>query len=328
MMLALSLATLSVDEVAAQSDTTNGQIEGDVPIEVLKSQPFDFYVWVKPRNREFDGTVKVFMDNNPKVKYEPSEFMLKVGERRQVRATIIATNCGLAVIGAHADNWHDLDITVNAGFSAKLKANLADPVESGDQKSFSISLIDKDSKPVQLDVEARLIIQASKILLRDQTNNRWVEKVEVKLPLGTSSTAVDIRPNTWSSDTGMITAELRSYRDFPVHSESFYLPILPPWYVPLLMAMLGGLLYSTTQILKKFSRRKATGFRFLLNKVLPGLLPGLVAGTIAYLLASWGILGIKVDTTSLKGFVILGFLFSYVGVDLVLRAATQRKDAT
>jgi len=44
-----------------------------------------------------------------------------------------------------------------------------------------------------------------------------------------------------------------------------------------------------------------------------------LAGGLAFVLSDLNLIGIKIDTSSLRGFVILGFLFSYVGIDLILK---------
>jgi len=327
-MLVVFLFCLPLNMVAAQSDEIIGTIIGNIPIKVEKDQPFEFDIWLDPHKRGYGGAVTIFMDNNPKVKYEPPKFAIKVGERQKVRATILRTDCGLAVIAAHASNWERLDTTVDAGFTAKLKTNINEPVESGNTKSFYLVLTDKDGNAVQLDTNTRLILQASKLQFYDQENKSWTESIEMYLKLGANSTPiVKILPNTWAADNGVIKAELWSSLNFPVYTQEFSISILPRWYLPLLMAIIGGVLYSITQLAKEFFRYKGPIFQFLRTKALPSLVLGSLTGALAYLFASWGILGIKVDTTSLQGFVIQGFLFSYVGLDLVLKAATQRKDA-
>ena len=139
---------------------TKGQIMGNPPIKVDKDQPFDFHIWLKPINPSFDGSVKIFMDNNPKVKYEPQEFTLKAGERQKVRATILSTGCGLAVIAAYADDWEELDTTVDGGFLAKIKTNLNEPIESGVKKSCYISFTDDNGKPIALDATTVMVLQS------------------------------------------------------------------------------------------------------------------------------------------------------------------------
>jgi hypothetical protein len=54
-------------------------------------------------------------------------------------------------------------------------------------------------------------------------------------------------------------------------------------------------------------------------------MPGALAGAIAYLLANYEVLGFKADTTQLRGFLILGFLFAYVGIDTILKIVTAKK---
>ncbi len=317
---------LSKNIISSSEGQLVGTLGQNVPIKVEINQPFEFDVWLSPVNPSFSGKVEVFMDNNPKVKYEPRKFTLKVGDRQKVRATILKTSTGLAVIAASADHWEGFDLTVDAGFSAKLKSNINEPIESGTTKGLILSFVSEDGTPAPLDVDTILYLHSSKIKLLEEVNNKWVDEVKFKLPLGTRSLSLKIMPNSWFADTDVIAADLYSYRELPVYNfDNVTISILPPWYAPLLMAILGGILYSITQLLKDITGYQGSIFRFILAKVLPGLIPGLVAGALAYLLASWGVLGIRVDTTSLKGFVILGFLFSYVGVDIVLKAVTQRK---
>jgi len=312
---------------------TKGQIMGNPPIKVDKAQPFDFHIWLKPANPSFDGSVKIFMDNNPKVKYEPQEFTLKAGERQKVRATILNTGCGLAVIAAYADDWEELDTTVDGGFLAKVKTNLNESIESGVKKSCYISFTDENGKPIALDADTVMVLQSSKLGLYDQTNKKWVESIQIQLPFGSSSTpAFDILPDTWASDMGIISVELRSALNYPIYNDNIPIPILPPWYSPLLMAMMGGILYSSFQCIRlgKAHRRSGKGRlrQLVVKKIIPALITGCVSGLLAYLFASWGILGIKVDTTTLKGFVILGIIFSYIGIDLILKTvAPEAKSA-
>jgi len=54
------------------------------------------------------------------------------------------------------------------------------------------------------------------------------------------------------------------------------------------------------------------------------ILPGALAGALAYFLVNMNILGIKIDTTALQGFLVLGFLFAYVGIDTILKLVTRK----
>jgi hypothetical protein len=92
--------------------------------------------------------------------------------------------------------------------------------------------------------------------------------------------------------------------------------------------MLGALAYAVYKILTKLPNQKGSIPAFVATTVLPGLFSGALAGLLAYLLAQWNVLGIKVDTTEVQGFIILGFLFSYVGIDSIVKAIAPRTDGS
>ena len=302
-----------------------GTLEIDYPANVEKNQPFYLQIWLNPKDRNFNGIVKVIMDYTPRVKYMPQEFTLKAGERKTVRATIVKSDSGLAVIWASAINWDPINVTVDAGFSAKLKTNLSEPIESNKPKTFIINLTDDKGGAVRLDATVNLILEASRIEMFDKQGNKWSERVELQLDKGVSSTPpMEIRSKSWGPDRGVISAKVMSFSG-PVANEIISISILPRWYLPMLMAMVGGLLHSMYQVLTRFPGSSGPFRGFLLTVAFPGLISGVLAGLLAYLLARWDVLGIKVDTTSLQGFVILGFLFSYVGIDVVLKKITERK---
>ena len=79
--------------------------------------------------------------------------------------------------------------------------------------------------------------------------------------------------------------------------------------------MLGGLLHTLYTFVFDSERSYLRRGRLVASRVATGVL----AGLLAYLLAAWNVLGIQVDTTSLRAYAIMGFLFSYVGVDALVK---------
>ena len=312
---------------AMATDEPIGALASNIQMEVEKGEPLEFEVWLSPRSPDFNGIVKVFMERSAKVKYEPQEFELKAGERQKVIGKIVSSNSGLAVIYAYAEHWEPINLTINSGFTGKLKTNISEPLQSRTVKGLALSLVDKDGKPVKLDAPLELYLRGTQILLWAENPDHWRDDVVMGVNMGTSNLMpINIKPTSWAADTGIVSVLLRTPQGAPVYDETVYVSILPPWYVPLFMAMLGGLGYSFGQFLRaQLARTRRQALRTLLAQAAISVLAGLTAGLLAYLLAAWNILGIKIDTTSLKGFVILGFLFSYVGVDLVLGATGARK---
>lgn len=312
---------------AVAADEPVGTLSTNIQAEVEKGEPFEFDVWLSPRSPDFNGSVKVSMERSAKVKYEPQEFELKAGDRQKVIGKIVSSNSGLAIIYAYAEHWEPIDLTINSGFTGKLKTNIGEPLQSRTVKGLALSLVDKDGKPLKLDAPLTLYMRGSRILLLAEDSDQWRADIEMGVARGTSNLMpVNIKPTSWAGDTGIVSVLLKTPQGAPVYDETVYVSILPPWYVPLLMAMLGGLTYSFGQFLRsQLSRTRRQTAKTWSRKAAISVVAGLTAGLLAYLLAAWNILGIKIDTTSLKGFVILGILFSYVGVDLVLGATSARK---
>ncbi len=157
---------------------------------------------------------------------------------------------------------------------------------------------------------------------------RWCDNIRFTVERGTSSTPlIEVKPETIFPEKGVILVEVRINGDFFLLNDQISFDILPRWWVPLLMTIVGGLLYSLYKVMKGQDKPKGhqpdqrvSALSFFSITVLTGIF----AGVLAYLLGNYGILGFKVDSSSLQGYVILGFLFSYVGVDAILKAATQR----
>ena len=92
----------------------------------------------------------------------------------------------------------------------------------------------------------------------------------------------------------------------------------------MIMAAAGGALKSLYSLAKAFPNLVEAGTKTATVRLASNILTGLSAGCLAYFLASWNILGIRVDTTSLRGFAVLGFLFAYIGVESVMKIMTQK----
>ena len=303
---------------------TLGKLAINYPTKVVAGQPFVFFVWLQPRDANFSGKVKVFTENTAALQYEFEEFELEPNMRQKVTATIRTAESGLARLHCYAHGWDPIDQTIDTGFSAKLKTNLGEAIESRTVKSLALSFVDRDGNPIKLDAPATLWLRGSKVKFLSLNPVGWTDVVAFQLGPGSSKLAVDIKPTTFSADTGLITAVLNTPQG-ALYDDNIYVSIAPPWYAPLTMAILGGLLYSAAQFLRRLASKRKPMLRSVLLSGILSLVAGALAGVVAYLLATWNVLGIRIDPNSLKGFVVLGFLFSYLGIDAVMRLVTTKK---
>lgn len=308
---------------------TAGWMEVDVPEKVKIGKPFDMDIWLRPSDPNFSGTVKVFMEQTDRVQYNPRVFDLKPGERKTIKAQVNASESGLTEIIASADGWSDLSIPLDAGFSVKLRANnLPDSIDGGSIQDFNLEFVDSHGENIRLDAPVKLTLQSSKLEIHAKGEKVWGNQIDMNISAGASSTPVlEVRPESWSkTDTGMIRSEVKIENDRVLYDQTFPLiKIKPRWWLPLLLAVCGGILFSLYQVSQELSSFKGTLTRSLITVVISRIAPGALAGALAYLLANYDVLGFKADTTELRGFLILGFLFSYVGIDTILKLVAPQK---
>ncbi|MDT5156430.1 MAG: hypothetical protein QOH51_787 [Acidobacteriota bacterium] len=310
-------------------DKTLGWFEIDLPERVKVGKQFDMDIWLHSSDPSYSGRAKVYMERTERVQYEPRVFDLKTGERKTIKAQVTATESGLTEIRATANDWEDLSIPLDAGFSAKLRANnLPDSIDSGSIQDFSLDFVDNHGEKVRLDAPVKLTLLSSKLQMSIRGNSAWGDKVDIDIPAGSSSPPViEVRPQVWStSDIGTIQSVVMLDEDTVLYDQTLPpIKIKPRWWIPLLLAILGGVLFSIYQITQEFSSYTGTFRQSLFTVTIQRIAPGALAGALAYLLANYQVIGFKADTTELRGFLILGFLFAYVGIDTILKLVTTKK---
>ncbi len=308
-----------------------GRIEVALPAEVQLNQPFIAEVSLTPDDPNFAGTVTVSAGKNQKVKCEPDEFQLKPGQRQKVTVTVLSSNTGLGVVYFYANGWDPFDTTVIVGgVTTRLLISLNKPIESRTVENFYVALNDKEGKTVRLDASASLQFQASNLWLYSDQTKEWRPDISAALKIGEAiSFPLKLKATSWTPGTGLIRVQLVTPQGLAVYDESVTVQIRPPWYVPLLVAIGGGLFLSLWQFLRRtLASRRKTSSRARWSALAKALLLGLGGGVLAYLLADWNVLGIRTDTTGLRGFFILGLLFSYVGADFILSVTTQTRKSS
>src|SRR6185436_18787141 len=87
--------TKAREPAPARDDGENlGSLAADLSIRVEKDKPFDIDVWLEPKEKGFQGTAQVFMEQTVAVSYEPRVFTLAAGETKTVKANVQKTFSG------------------------------------------------------------------------------------------------------------------------------------------------------------------------------------------------------------------------------------------
>ena len=328
LVLAGCISLLSFNTVMAEQPV--GELITALPVEVGKNKPFEFEVRLKPYAGDFKGLVKVAMQQNPNVIYQPRTFTLSPGQTQNVTAAVVKSNSGLAIIFASADNWEPIDTAIVVGGAPiQLNAKIEQPIESFRPRSFIVSFTDEAGKPIRLEAGAQMLFELSNLSV-SQNGKDW--RSEITLPLGkedNETKPLQLKATSWHADSGIIKINLTTSQGYKVTGSSANIAIVPPWWVLMMMGMLGGLTYTMIQFLRaSLQARRKPSREAWIKKLSLAVLLGIVPGALAYLLAAWNLLGIKTDTTSMQGFFILGLLFAYVGMDVVLAFSAPKKAKT
>jgi hypothetical protein len=308
---------------------TRGWLQLDLPEKVKVGKQYDLDVWLDPKDTNFSGSAKVYFEQTDRVTYDPRVFDLKTGERKTIKFQVNSSESGLTEIMAMADGWEDLAISLDAGFTAKLKPNnLPESIDGGTVQGFNLIFVDTHGDPVRLDAPVQLTVQSTKLLIRRKGEGGWGNRVDINLPRGTGSTPViAVKPEAWAkTEMGTLQASLTEETGTVLSDVTFpQIKVRPRWWLPLMLAILGGITFSLYQVSQELPSLKSQGRGAISTVVVSRVMPGALAGAIAYLLANYEVLGFKADTTQLRGFLILGFLFAYVGIDTILKIVTAKK---
>jgi len=309
-----------------------GQLRIDIPDNVEIGTPFNIDMWIDFIDPSYSGSVKVFMEQTNKVLYEPRVFEVKPDEpRTQVKVTIVKAPSGLAMIRASANGLEELLEPLDVNFSVKLKPNNLDqPLVSGVATNVNFDFVNGKGEPVALDAPIRLTLSSANLYVRIKPTDAWVDTVELDVPQNyTSSPAIQVKPRwLWSPNNGLLGVAARigdkGNYSFTVRNENLPFKVVPRWWLPLVVAILGGIIFSLYQAAQDWAKSTEPKARRVVPILIQRILPGALAGALAYFLVNMNILGIKIDTTALQGFLVLGFLFAYVGIDTILKLVTRK----
>lgn len=263
--------------------------------------------------------VTVTTDDGEAVSYKPSSFPLTPGKHQRVQVKINKTGAGIVPIALFADEgYYPYTTEIEVGFQGHLKAAHITALTYDDPAAVNIGIVDSNDKSLAVDAPLEMQVQAVDALLSDgvlsQTTKEriWTDHLKMRISPGArSSPQFQIRStNIKGGDVHLLATLNLQYDGAVIAQDSFSFSVNPALWLPIVLAILGSLLYGAYNFVQS---PKSSWQDILLQ-----LAASVLGGVIAYLFAGFDLLGIKLDPNVLKTYPLLGFLFSYIGIEILL----------
>jgi len=291
-----------------------------VPDAVPVNEPFDIDIWYEPDKSAAAGAVaNVVFDRGTNVLYEPAELALTALRRKTVKVTIKKALSGLARLSAYSACCGTHTVTVVSDFRGHVRELQPSTLESRMKHPISIALDDNQNRPLILDADLALRIAAFNAEV-SVDGKVWSTSIDSRMQKGAArSDFFYVRPLPIDISSGHI--QVTGYTEGGNIAFIDDLPFLgtSPWWLKLLTAMLGAFLYAL------YKRLNSTTLEPETTTLLRSLGAASLAGLFAYAMAGLNVFGIKVDTTSLQAFLLLGLLTAYAGIEPLLAKVVQRR---
>lgn len=316
LFLLSALAAFAAPAASSVQQARRGLVT-DLPFET-KARDFSFQIWFTGDSEE-RGKLQVFLYNNPNLRFQPSLIELERNKPVSITATRNkASSASLVEIIARPQSpgWEGIDQTVNFGFSGSLKTDLPQSLKGGEKRAFSVEIVDGEGKPVTLTAPAFVRLIGSNAKLRQ--GSEWVSKLDIPLQTGANATPlVEIVAEKipWGGQ-GSVQADLHTAEQYVLTNSSprsFNIPVAT--WMQYGMAVVGGLLNVVYSLLLIVSKLGTETKARVWAKAGMGALGGVVAVLFADKLS---LIGVQIEQVSVAGYVTMGFLISYVGIEALL----------
>lgn len=261
---------------------------------------------------------------NEAIAYKPAAFDLNLTRPQLVKVKITKSDSGIAQIELDVTNGdiQGCRIPVDVGFPGRLKLAAEPILTYKEPTALTVAIVDRDNKPLALDVpfSSWVQFQAAEAQLsdgtpdRDSKEPRWSETLTLPVPAQARSTPQFLVRAT-NKRGGMVHIAASFSISQPPYGavlaqENFSLSADPAWWLPIILAIGGSMLYG----IYSFVQAPKAGWGFITLHFSASI----VSGIIAYLFAGFDLLGLKLDPNVLKTYPLLGFLFSYAGIEILL----------
>lgn len=280
-----------------------------VPYRVEYDKPFLVDVsLIDPENSSEQSEVVM---KSPGVTYKRSKFRLRPGEHEYVDATAKRKMSGLVLIFGFSQGYENCDVVVDADYAGHLKASTIQ-LPYKQPRSLTIQIVDKDEKPLKAEAALEMEIQSEDATIGSPKGPTHVVDEPI-LASSTSSRPFLLTSTNWRGGPVRVLATLKIRDGSALAQNTFSLDADPWFWLPMGLAIGGALLYGIYHLVS--DPDWTTNPK---SKITSKVLASILAGLIAYLFADFDLLGLKLDPHVLRTYAILGFLFSYIGIDLVL----------
>lgn len=276
------------------------------------NEAFQVEVYLVPAS-----TAPVTVQFTPKAGLSISEnhFQLEGSKHKFLSAKFTSSPpSGLAWILANGDNGYETGgwAAVDVSFDGHLKPTWTEPLAYDRPTTLSLAIVDRDGKPIPVDGELQLQLDSVDGLINGS------EK-EALIPIANASRVTpqfQLRPRSSRGGNVHLSGILR----IPTYShllaqEQFIFTAQPAWWFPVLLALFGGILHAAYKMVKIPLPIPLRNWVYASTAILA---TSSVSSLVGYLFADFDLLGLKLDPNVLRTYAIVGFLFSYFGVDGLL----------
>ena len=278
----------------------------------------------------------VAMARDKTVRFDPEKFDLSPGHRESVSVTLLpgAGSSGLATVTALSNG--DLDscsTSIDVGFQGHLQIVSPDPLVYNEPRALEVQLLDSNNKPLSLGQYATMEVQSADASLGIAAKSTPLydggEPIPLTMQPGASSSGpFRIASTNWKGGPVHLIASLRltgssGFGGFILAQNSFSFDANPVGWLPVVLAISGALLFALYRI-----AQTPPPIRNLGSLIVSAVVTSILAGVIAWLFADFDLLGLKLDPRILRSYPLLGFLFSYIGIDVLLRDRFGTKQDT
>jgi hypothetical protein len=250
-------------------------------------EKFEVYVSLHPYS---ESKKAIRMDQTWGAAYTPSTFVLVPGGKQSISAIIKKSTSGISWIHATSPGYDDGWCAVVVDFEGRLKPSANPTLSYETANSLTVSPTDKAGKPLRLPAQMMLGLTSTDGLL-SLNNSTWVHEINLELPPGSqTSHPFQIRSTLiQGGNIGVVATLTLAGQPQVLAQDEFVLNADPAWWLPVLLAVMGGLLHGTYKVVRledDIPRTKR------LSSV--GIMVGsALAGLIGYFFAHLDLLGFK-----------------------------------
>jgi hypothetical protein len=274
------------------------------------NEPFTASVYILPPPRTAISVT--ISSDTPATHFSQSQFTIKGSVKKYF--TVTAKNVprsGLLFVYANADGFDETAQDVDLGFDGHLKSSWSHPLIPEEPRTMSLEIDDKEGKPISVTGDLEVKLDSADGFF---VGNKDPHSLALSIPSGSRATPqFQIQPMSLRGGDVYLSAVLTTPSSHVLAQDQFSFPVKPVWWLPILLALLGGSLHAIYKIVRVPDDQTITSRGYVIIST-----TSLLGGFIGYLFTDFDLLGLKLDPNVLRTYVIVGFLFSYLGIEGLL----------